>query len=288
MAMALWRIELNGNIRLARGTVEGGPQTLLSAETTLAQLLNCDAAAFAAALHGSDGEAVPSDRKLLAPVAEQEVWAAGVTYERSREARREESKLPDQYERVYDAERPEIFFKSAGRRVRGTDQPLGIRADSTWDVPEPELGLVVNSHGDIVGYTICNDMSSRSIEGENALYLPQAKYYTGSCAIGPCVVPTNEATAIHNMIIGLNIARNGKLIFDDKISVARMKRTPNELVDWLFRAQEFPEGVVLLTGTGLVPSSDFTLLPGDEVLITITGLGELRNRIERVGRFGRL
>jgi 2-dehydro-3-deoxy-D-arabinonate dehydratase len=217
----------------------------------------------------------------------QEIWAAGVTYERSREARREESKLPDQYERVYDAERPEVFFKSAGRWARGSNEPVGIRADSTWDVPEPELGLVVNSAGDIVGYTIGNDMSSRSIEGENALYLPQAKYYTGSCAIGPCIVPVGEAPAIRDMSIRLRIARAGTTLFDDTVAAARMKRSPEELVDWLFRAQEFPDGVVLLTGTGLVPAGDFTLQPGDEVAVAITGLGELRNTVERVGRAGK-
>ena len=284
MAIALWRVEVNGKGRLARGTVEAGPQVLLPVETTLAQLLGGKAAAFADALQGSQGEPVSSGAQLLAPIEGQEVWAAGVTYERSREARREESRLPDQYERVYDAERPEVFFKSAGRWARGSGEPVGIRADSTWDVPEPELALVVTSGGDIVGYTIGNDMSSRSIEGENALYLPQAKYYTGSCALGPCIVPVGEAPAIRDMTIGLRIVRGGKTIFDDKVAAARMKRTPEELVDWLFRAQEFPEGVVLLTGTGLVPVGDFTLLPGDEIAIAITGLGELHNTVERVGR----
>jgi len=284
MANALWRLELNGKIRLARGTVADGPQVLMPEEATLAQLLRGTAETFAAALRGSDGQRVPAQPRLLAPAAEQEIWAAGVTYERSREARREESKLPDQYERVYDAERPEVFFKSAGRWARGSGEPIGIRADSTWDVPEPELGLVVNARGDIIAYTIGNDVSSRSIEGENALYLPQAKYYTGSCAIGPCLVPVSEAPPVRDMVIGLRIVRGGKAIFDDEVSFARMKRTTEELVDWLTRANEFPDGVILLTGTGLVPAGDFTLLPGDEVSIAITGLGALRNTVERVGR----
>jgi 2-dehydro-3-deoxy-D-arabinonate dehydratase len=284
MATALWRIETDGKERIARGTVEAGPQMLLPEKVTLTQLLSGNAERFTAELHGCDAGAVPSNVRILAPVSEQEVWAAGVTYERSREARSEESKLPDQYDRVYEADRPEVFFKSAGRRVRGSGFPIGIRADSTWDVPEPELALIVNSSGDIVAYTIGNDMSSRSIEGENALYLPQAKYYIGSCAIGPCLVPVSEAPSIREMFISLRIARGGKVVFNDKVAVTRMKRSPEELVDWLFRAQEFPEGVVLLTGTGLVPANDFTLLPNDEVTIAITGLGELQNTVTRVGR----
>ena len=283
MMAALWRVEVDGRPRLARGTVESGPEVLLAAETTLARLLGGDANTFAAAVLSADGER-PSGLRLLAPVEDQEVWAAGVTYERSREARREESQVPDLYERVYDAQRPEVFFKCAGRRARGPRQPIGVRADSTWDVPEPELALVVSATGSIVAYTIGNDVSSRSIEGENALYLPQAKYYTGSCALGPCLVPVSEALPWRDMKIALRIVRAGSCIFDDAVAVSRMKRTPEELVDWLFRAQEFPEGVVLLTGTGLVPAGNFTLLPGDEVSIAISGLGELHNTVQRVGR----
>ncbi|OGA49559.1 MAG: hypothetical protein A3F74_10470 [Betaproteobacteria bacterium RIFCSPLOWO2_12_FULL_62_58] len=284
MSRGLWRVEVDGAPCLARGTVDDGPQSLMPADITLASLLNGTAADFAASLHVRGGQVVPAGARLLAPVAEQEIWAAGVTYERSREARREESRVADLYDRVYEAERPEVFFKSPGRWVRGTGAPIGIRADSTWDVPEPELALVVNSRGDVVAYTIGNDMSSRSIEGENALYLPQAKYYTGACAIGPCLVPVADAPPLHDMTVALRITRADKTMFDDCVAVARMKRTPEELVDWLFRAQEFPEGVVLLTGTGLVPAGDFTLLPRDEVIISITGLGELRNTVERVGR----
>jgi 2-dehydro-3-deoxy-D-arabinonate dehydratase len=284
MAMALWQVAIEGEKRLARGQVDIGPQELLAEEVTLETLLGGNQKTFISGLLSKSAGTVPQGIQLLPPVHEQEIWAAGVTYERSREARREESKLPDQYERVYDAERPEIFFKSAGNKVRGTQQPIGIRADSTWDVPEPELGLVANSHGEIVAYTIGNDVSSRSIEGENALYLPQAKYYTGSCAIGPCLVPKAEALMVRDMIISLRITRNGNAVFDDSVSVARMKRSAEELMDWLFRAQDFPTGVFLLTGTGLVPAGDFTLQPADEVSIAITGLGVLCNRVERVGR----
>lgn len=284
MAMALWKVELSGEIRFARGSVSVGPQVLLAPHISLEQVLGGTADALNQALNSSIAEPLPRNYKLLAPVTDQEIWAAGVTYERSREARREESRLPDQYERVYEADRPEIFFKSAGRRVRGTGQPVGIRADSTWDVPEPELTLVVNSLGIIVAYTIGNDMSSRSIEGENALYLPQAKYYTGSCAIGPCLVPVENAPAIGDMAIALKISRNNRTIFDESVPATRMKRKPNELVDWLFRAQDFPQGVILMTGTGLVPAGDFTLMPGDDISISISGLGALHNRVERVGR----
>jgi len=281
---ALWRVEIGGKDRLARGTVADGPQVLLPEEWSLTRLLSLEASAFAETLRTARGDRLQAKTRLLAPVTEQEIWAAGVTYERSRVARGEESRLPDQYDRVYEAERPEIFFKCAGRRARACGEAIGIRADSTWDVPEPELALIINSSGDIVAYTIGNDMSSRSIEGENALYLPQAKYYIGSCAIGPCLVPVADAPPLRDMSIGLSIVRSGGIVFEDSVSVSRMKRAPEELADWLFRAQEFPEGVVLLTGTGLVPGGDFTLHPGDEVAIAITGLGELRNTVERVGR----
>jgi len=280
----LWQVDIDGKDRLAQGSVAEGPQSLLPQQWTVARLLSIDANALAKVLRHSVTEYLPRQFRIRAPVTDQEIWAAGVTYERSRVARGEESRLPDQYDRVYEAERPEIFFKCAGRRVRACGEPIGIRADSTWDVPEPELALVINSSGDIVAYTIGNDMSSRSIEGENALYLPQAKYYIGSCAIGPCLTPIDEAPPLREMTIALRIIRGRRTVFEDSVSVSRMKRSPEELADWLFRAQEFPEGVVLLTGTGLVPGGDFTLQPKDEVSISITGLGELRNTVERVGR----
>ena len=281
---ALWRVEIDGHARLALGSVAEGPQRLLPEKATLAHMLSLDAGAFKDALQAIRGELVPQNARIRAPVAEQEVWAAGVTYERSRAARGEESRQPDQYDRVYEAERPELFFKSSGSRVRSCDEPIGIRADSTWDVPEPELALVINSSGHIVAYTIGNDMSSRSIEGENSLYLPQAKSYVGSCAIGPCLVPIEEAPPLQDMMIYMSIVRSGSTVFQDSVAVSRMKRSPQELADWLFYAQEFPEGVVLMTGTGLVPASDFTSMPRDEVKIRISGLGELRNLVERVGR----
>jgi 2-dehydro-3-deoxy-D-arabinonate dehydratase len=288
MANALWRIRLDGEARLACGDVRIGPQVLLPSELTLTGLLGGTSVDLAAVLRSANSGPVPQGITLLPPIMEQEVWAAGVTYERSREARSEESKVPDQYDRVYEAERPEVFFKSAGNRVRGTNENIGIRADSTWDVPEPELGLIANSRGVIVAYTIGNDMSSRSIEGENALYLPQAKYYIGSCAIGPCWVPVDEAPSLQEMEISLRIKRDQRVVFNDTVPVSKLKRKPEELVDWLFRAQDFPEGVILLTGTGLVPPMEFTLASGDEVSIAITGLGELNNRVERVGRTSRL
>jgi 2-dehydro-3-deoxy-D-arabinonate dehydratase len=281
---ALWRVNVGGKDRLARGTAADGPQVILPEDWSLEGLLTLPAGVFAERLRDASGDRVQASPRVLAPVTDQEIWAAGVTYERSRVARGEESRLPDQYDRVYEAERPEIFFKCAGRRVRACGEAVGIRADSTWDVPEPELALIINCSGDIVAYTIGNDMSSRSIEGENALYLPQAKYYIGSCAIGPCLVPIEDAPSIRDMFIKLTIVRSARVMFEDSVAVSRMKRSPQELSDWLFRAQEFPEGVVLLTGTGLVPGHDFTLEAGDEVTIGITGLGELHNTVERVGR----
>ena len=220
---------------------------------------------------------------MLAPVQGQEVWAAGVTYVTSRSARNEESGGHDFYNLVYDAERPELFFKAAPGRVRGPGAQIGVRADSGWDVPEPELALVVNAAGEIVAYTIGNDVSSRSIEGENPLYLPQAKTYRGSCALGPCLVPVAEAPDAAEMEIRLTILRDGEQVFDDSTQVALLKRALPELVDWLFRAQDFPVGVVLLTGTSIVPAMEFTLRGGDEVRIAITGLGELVNTVEVVG-----
>ena len=220
---------------------------------------------------------------MLAPVQGQEVWAAGVTYESSRVARNEESGGHDFYDRVYDAERPELFFKAAPGRVRGPGGLIGVRRDSGWDVPEPELGLVCSAAGKIVGYTIGNDVSSRSIEGENPLYLPQAKVYRGSCALGPCIVGVDEAPPLKELEIELRIARDRTTIFTGFTSAAQLHRTPEELVQWLFRAQDFPAGVVLLTGTSIIPEPEFTLRSGDKVRISITGLGELVNTVEEVG-----
>ena len=223
----------------------------------------------------------PSKAPLRAPIGAQEVWAAGVTYVRSRSARIEESQGAgggDFYARVYDAARPEIFFKGTAHRTSGPGAPIRIRKDSRWNVPEPELCLAVNARGRILGYTICNDVSSRDIEGENPLYLPQAKVYDGSCALGPGVLVT-ERPLPSSTGIRLEIRRRGRTAFAGATSLARMKRTPEELVGWLCRDQSFPAGVYLSTGTGIVPPNEFSLRRGDEVRITIDGLGTLANPV---------
>ncbi|HEX6676687.1 MAG TPA: fumarylacetoacetate hydrolase family protein [Actinomycetes bacterium] len=270
--------------RLARGPAGAGPEELLPAGLTVDGLLGGPPGALAAALAGPGDGPLPAGAGPLVPVAGQEVWAAGVTFWRSREARMEEAEAaaPDVYDRVYEAERPELFLKAAPGRSRGPGEPVGIRADSGWDVPEPELAVVADRRGEVVAYTIGNDLSSRSIEGENPLYLPQAKVYLGSCALGPALVPVAEAPAFEELEIHLAVRRDGGEAFAGSVALADMRRSPAELVDWLFRAQEFPVGAVLLTGTAIVPPSDFTLRPGDLVTITVAGLGELSNPVELV------
>lgn len=216
---------------------------------------------------------------LQAPIGNQEIWASGVTYFNSKLARQEESEAAgggDFYARVYVAERPELFFKTTPHRCVGSGQKVRIRKDSTWNVPEPELTLLLTSSGKIVGYTIGNDMSSRSIEGENPLYLPQAKTYDGCAAIGPCIYVSEWAFPTESEI-HLLINRGGKAVFEGKTSVSQMKRSPEELAGWLFRELSFPQGCFLMTGTGIVPTKDFTLEPGDEILITIDKIGTLTN-----------
>ena len=225
------------------------------------------------------GPAAGAAGRPLPPIGSQEVWAAGVTYFRSRTARMEESKPSGGgsfYDAVYSAQRPELFFKAAAWRVRGTGDPVCIRRDARWSVPEPELALVVNRRGAIVGYTIGNDMSSRDIEGENPLYLPQAKVYDGACALGPALLVRDEPLP-PDTTIALTIMRNGATVFQGSTSLAQMRRTPEELVEYLFRETSFPDGVVLLTGTGVVPPDDFTLQVGDAVAITIPPIGTLDN-----------
>jgi 2-dehydro-3-deoxy-D-arabinonate dehydratase len=224
---------------------------------------------------------LPAVHEILAPIDSQEVWAAGVTYFRSRSARIEESKDAGGgtfYDRVYSAERPELFFKATARRVIGPGGNVRIRTDATWSVPEPELTLLINPRAEIVGYTIGNDMSSRDIEGENPLYLPQAKVYDGSCALGPCVlladVPLPKTTTI-----GVSITRGGGAVFTGSTSVAEIKREFAELVSYLFRDNTFPTGACLMTGTGVVPEDNFTLAHGDVVAITIDGIGTLTNTV---------
>jgi len=218
--------------------------------------------------------------RILAPIGTQEVWAAGVTYYRSRTARMEEAESGGGdifYDKVYEATRPELFFKSTASRVRGHGEEVCIRTDSTWDVPEPELTLAISNTGKVFGVTIGNDMSSRSIEGENPLYLPQAKLYKGSCSIGPCLVvgnlPSKEA------VIRLKISRSGEVKFNGETNVGQLKRGFDELAGFLFHSNEFPNGAYLMTGTGVVPDSDFTLQAGDEVSITIDGIGTLLNTV---------
>ncbi len=217
---------------------------------------------------------------VLCPVERQEVWAAGVTYLRSKTARMEESDFSaNAYDLVYDAERPEIFFKSLPEKVVGPDGDVGIRRDGKWNVPEPELVFVVDSRGRLVGFSIGNDMSSRDIEGENLLYLPQAKVYAKSCAIGPCVVIGAGETDVRGWTIGIEIARNGEVVFAGETKISQIKRSFGELVEFLCRAQEFPHGAMLLTGTGVVPPDEFTLASGDEISISISGIGTLKNTV---------
>ena len=222
------------------------------------------------------------DAAIEAPIDKrQEVWAAGVTYYRSRSARIEESQDAGGgsfYDRVYNAERPELFYKSAGWRVRPTEGLICVRADASWSVPEPELALCVSAHGRIIGYTIGNDVSSRDIEGENPLYLPQAKVYDGSCALGPAVLVTNEPLP-PDTSIELSITRDAGIVFEGSTTLSQMRRSHTDLVDYLYRSMSFPVGCVLLTGTGVVPPDDFTLEPADLVEIRIPPIGTLRNTV---------
>lgn len=221
--------------------------------------------------------------RLLPPVERQEIWAAGVTYLRSKAARMEESDFSARaYDHVYEAARPEIFFKSLAEKVAAPGEPVGIRQDARWNVPEPELALVINSRGELVGYTIGNDMSSRDIEGENLLYLPQAKIYERSCALGPVIVvgPTEADARTWN--VHIDILRNAQTVFSGDTSVGRIKRTFGELASWLFRSQRFPHGAVLLTGTGVVPPNEFTLQPDDVIRIALGPIGTLENPVARV------
>jgi 2-dehydro-3-deoxy-D-arabinonate dehydratase len=221
-----------------------------------------------------------ANQTFLAPIDRQEIWAAGVTYKRSKIAREEESRGAAQfYDNVYSAARPELFMKATPERVVGPGLPVRVRADSKWSVPEPELALVVSPALKIVGYTIGNDMSARDIEGENPLYLPQAKIYKQSCAVGPVITPVETMPTLAEVEIRLIIRRSGDVAFEGTTTLAQMARTPESLVDWLGRENEFPNGVLLLTGTGIVPPDEFTLATGDEVTIRIGGIGVLINPV---------
>ena len=256
-------------------------------DATLADLLALPLdqarAVVEAAVHEAGGDR-PGE-EVLPPVDRQEVWAAGVTYLRSRDGRKEESAHGSLYDHVYDNDRPEIFFKSSPWRVVGDRDAVGIRADSGWDVPEAEVGLVLNAAGEVFGYTLANDMSSRSIEGENPLYLPQAKIYDRSCAVGPAIVPS-WAVDPGPFPIGLRVLRDGRPAYAGRTSTSAMARSFEDLAGWLFRALSFPAGVVLLTGTGVVPDADFTVRPGDTIEITSAALGTLTNPVVAIGGRG--
>jgi 2-dehydro-3-deoxy-D-arabinonate dehydratase len=255
----------------ARGARWAADGRLLAEDFQLRQLLALPAGEMPGFLR-AHASAEPADGTLLAPVEDaSEVWAAGVTYLRSRDAREAESTVRDVYSKVYDAERPELFLKAPGWRVAGPGMPIRIRRDSRWNVPEPELTLVINAHGEIAGFCAGNDVSSRDIEGENPLYLPQAKVYNGSCALGPGISLCG-AEALGDLAIDLVVQRNGRTIFTGATRTSQIKRPLQELVDYLRRELDFPHGVFLMTGTGLVPPDDFSLLHGDLVRIAIGGL----------------
>jgi 2-dehydro-3-deoxy-D-arabinonate dehydratase len=272
------------------GVLDGDQVRALPGVATMAEVLArpvtwirgaCETV-LADGLAGASGSSL-REISVLAPVdGETEVWAAGVTYERSMHARVEESQdSADVYDRVYTAPRPELFFKSAAWRVAGPGHRVNVRADSQVDVPEPELAAVLNADGDVVGYTICNDMSSRSIEGENPLYLPQAKIYLGGCAAGPGIRPAWELTDPYGLTIEMTISRGGEPAWTGQASTAGLRRTVPELASFLFLEDEFPAGVLLSTGTSLVPDLPFTLRAGDEIRISISEIGELVNHVVR-------
>jgi 2-dehydro-3-deoxy-D-arabinonate dehydratase len=268
----------DGGVRI--GTRHRGSVTPVAVED-LADLWSRPASELPALLDEPAGAARPSDQVLFLPPIDgyTEVWAAGVTYARSRSAREEESSVAKVYELVYEADRPELFFKSVAWRVVTDGEPIGIRRDSEVNVPEAELALVVNSSGETVGYTVCNDMSSRSIEGENPLYLPQAKMYAGSCALASGIRPAWEVTDPGDLGIELEVVRDGATVWGASTSTAALYRQPPDLVEWLFAGQVFPAGVIMATGTGLVPELDFTLRAGDVVRITIDQVGTLTNPV---------
>jgi 2-dehydro-3-deoxy-D-arabinonate dehydratase len=248
----------------------------------LADVLHArDPIGLARSLIDRQAAAIPLDQlAFLAPIDRQEVWAAGVTYQRSQVARMEESETgASHYDRVYTADRPELFFKSLASKVAGPGEPVRVRSDSRWTVPEPELTLVVSPALKLVGFTIGNDMSARDIEGENPLYLPQAKLYRQSCAIGPCVLVPDHPLDVRNVNIVLRIERDGGEAFRGTTNLSQMARTFEDLIGWLTRENDFPDGVLLLTGTGIVPPDDFTLEDGDVVSIDVTEIGTLTNPV---------
>ncbi|HIA20543.1 MAG TPA: 2-hydroxyhepta-2,4-diene-1,7-dioate isomerase [Planctomycetaceae bacterium] len=256
------------------------PLDLAGDVASLQDILESENPAATAESLRTDGSIAADAVTLLAPIDQQEVWAAGVTYKRSQTARMEESETSAScYDRVYESPRPELFLKATPHRVSGPGQPLRIRQDATWNVPEPEITCVVNSRLELVGFTVGNDMSSRDIEGENPLYLPQAKVYRQCAGLGPCVTLAADMPAREETTIRLEIQRAGESVFQGETNVDQMARTFESLIEYLGRDQEFPHGVFLMTGTGVVPDSDFTLKPDDVVHITIDGIGTLTNPI---------
>jgi 2-dehydro-3-deoxy-D-arabinonate dehydratase len=265
------------------GLIEGDRLLPLgSGAAILSETLHAgDVAARVEAMRGSGGDAVAlADVRLLAPIDAQEVWGAGVTYERSKVARQEESEQGGSfYDLVYRAARPELFFKATPSRVVGPGQPIRVRRDTNWCVPEPELALVLSPDLRLVGFTVGDDVSARDIEGENPLYLPQAKVYDACCALGPAITLAAAMPPVRELEIRLEIERDGAIAFDGRTSVGRMARTVDDLIDWLGRDNLFPQGVILLTGTGIVPPDEFSLRAGDLVRITIDGIGTLANPV---------
>lgn len=281
--MQLAKCQLDGGaIRVGR--VENDTIVPITLETTnydcLADILETNDPASTVNSLSTETPLALSDVSLLPPIDQQEVWAAGVTYQRSQKARMEESEASAScYDLVYAAPRPELFFKATPSRVVGHNQPVRIRVDSKWNVPEPELALVLNSRGQLVGYTVGNDMSSRDIEGENPLYLPQAKVYDACCSLGPWITLADAMLSADQVGIRLLIRREGQTVFSGETNTNQMARSFEELIDYLTCDNTLANGAFFLTGTGIVPDNDFTLLPEDEIKITIDGIGTLVNPV---------
>lgn len=274
MTRALWRVRDDaGRVRLARGTQDHAEE-YLDPDLTIAHLLAADGPTLAEAF-GMPTSGRVGAHQVLAPTDVQPIWAAGVTFQRSKVARLAESGNARFYDDVYDADRPELFPKAQPGAAVASGGTVTIRSDSTWDVPEPELVVVADASGAIVALTLGDDVSSRSIEAENPLYLPQAKVWDGSCAIGPCLVALDDAPALADIVMSLEIRRGGETVVEDAVPVSGMKRDVHDLVDWLYRAMSFPQGVMLMTGTSMVPPDEFTLKPGDEISISSPALGSL-------------
>ena len=278
--MKLVKAKQSSSGQMLFGILEGDSITPIENCSSLAMLLEQENIAQFANENRAQTSVALADVQLLAPVDQQEIWAAGVTYKRSKAARMEESEAAAScYDRVYVSDRPELFLKATPHRVVGPDEPIRIRYDATWNVPEPELTLVMNTRKQLVGFTIGNDMSSRDIEGDNPLYLPQAKVYNQCCGVGPCITLVDAMPVADQIGIRLVVQRNGETAFEDSTSVAQMARTFDDLIHWLGRDSDFPDGVFLLTGTGIVLDSSFTLEPDDVVTIEIDGIGALTNNV---------